>query len=100
MKISEKYSNAIIEITNSKDVSIKQLGSLQFNIIQMKKEKQKLIEIIEKLKQDEQILIKQISDEYGQGFIDPNTWEFFPKETQQDQTQQLTQNQQYNSESV
>ena len=100
MKISEKYSNAIIEITNSKDVSIKQLGSLQFNIIQMKKEKQKLIEIIEKLKQDEQILIKQISDEYGQGFIDPNTWEFFPKETQQDQIQQLTQNQQYNSESV
>jgi|GEM_PF-5392361 hypothetical protein len=53
MKISEKYSNAIIEITNSKDVSIKQLGTLQFNIIQMKKEKQKLIEIIEKLKQDE-----------------------------------------------
>lgn len=100
MKISEKYSNAIIEITNSKDVSIKQLGSLQFNIIQMKKEKQKLIEIIEKLKQDEQILIKQISDEYGQGFIDPNTWEFFPKETQQDQIQQLTQNQQYDSESV
>lgn len=100
MKISEKYSNAIVEITKFKEVAIKQLGTLQYNIIQMKKEKQKLIETIEKLKQDEQILIKQISDEYGQGFIDPNTWEFFPKETQQDQTQQLTQNQQQDSESV
>jgi hypothetical protein len=53
MKISEKYSNAIVEITKFKEVAIKQLGTLQYNITQMKKEKQKLIETIEKLKQDE-----------------------------------------------
>ena len=76
MKIDEKYSNAIIEITNKTDLAIRSLGFNQYNIKILNEQKQKLLESIAQYSKQKQTIIQQISKQYGEGYLNPETWEF------------------------
>lgn len=83
MKIKEQYSNKIVELTNNIDSYVKKLGFVVYNLNLLKKEKENFIEEIKKLNQEKDALIQEIYNEYGNGYIDPNTWQFSSTQEQQ-----------------
>ncbi len=88
MKIKEQYSNKIIELTNDIDSSIKRLGFVVYHKISLKKEEQNLIQKIQNLNQEKETLVQQIYEEYGNGYIDPGTWQFIPTEEKIDESEE------------
>lgn len=86
MKIKEEYVNGIIQITSSIEESVKRLGYVTFNKQLLKEEKANLTTKIKDLNNQKDELIKKISDEYGEGYIDPNTWEFISNTPQKDES--------------
>lgn len=88
MKIKEQYSNKIIELTNNIDSSVKRLGFVTYHKSLLKKEKQNLIQEIQNLNQEKDALVQQIYGEYGNGYIDPNTWQFLPSQEKADKSEQ------------
>lgn len=81
MKIDERYSNKIIEITNKTDLAIRSLGFNQYNINMLKEQKQKLLNSIAQYSKEKQSIIQEISKQYGEGYLNPETWEFTKQET-------------------
>lgn len=80
MRIDEKYSNKIMEITNKTDLAIRSLGFNQYNLQILTDQKQKLLESIKQYSKDKQNIIMQISEQYGDGYLNPETWEFTSKQ--------------------
>ncbi len=83
MKIKEQYSNKIVELTNNIDSSVKKLGFVIYHKTLLEKEKQNLLQEIQNLNQEKDALIQQIYNEYGNGYIDPTTWQFLSTQEQQ-----------------
>lgn len=80
MKIKEQYSKKLSEMSDLLNRLFLRNGMIDFNIKMLKDERTKLIENIQKIDSQKNELMQEISEEYGQGYIDPNTWEFFPQE--------------------
>lgn len=80
MKIKEQYSKKLSEMSDLLNRLFLRNGMIDFNIKMLKDERTKLIENIQKIDSQKNELMQKISEEYGQGYIDPNTWEFFPQE--------------------
>lgn len=88
MKIKEQYSNKIIELTNNIDSSVKRLGFVTYHKSLLKKEKQNLIEEIQNLNQEKDTLVQQIYNQYGNGYVDPKSWQFLPAQGKSDKSEQ------------
>lgn len=80
MKIEEKFSNKIIEITNKTDMAIRTLGFNQYNLHMLAEQKQKLLQSIAEYSVQKQNIIAEISQQYGDGYLNPQTWEFTKKQ--------------------
>ncbi len=80
MKIKDDYINKLTQNTNEIENSIKRLGLIEYNLNLLQAQKTKILQYLNNLDTDKQDLVKAISQEYGQGYIDPNTWQFYPKE--------------------
>lgn len=83
MKIKDEFINSILENTNKTDQLVKRLGLVSYNSNLLKKQKQNLIGKIQQLNNEKDHIIKNISQEYGNGYVNPQTWEFHPTETEQ-----------------
>lgn len=88
MKIKEQYSKKIIELTTNIDSSVKRLGFVTYHKSLLKQEKQNLTQEIQNLNQEKDALVQQIYNEYGNGYIDPNTWQFLPSQEKTDKSEQ------------
>ncbi len=80
MKIKDDYINKLTQNNNEIENSIKRLGLIEYNLNLLQAQKTKILQYLNNLDTDKQDLVKAISQEYGQGYIDPNTWQFYPKE--------------------
>ena len=80
MKIEEKYSNRIVQLTNRTQVAIRKLGFNEYNLKLLTKEKQSLLSLLEQYSQQKQQVISEISEQYGQGYLNPETWQFTTKQ--------------------
>lgn len=84
MKIKEEFIQEIVNSSSKIDEAIKRLGVVTYNQTLVKKQKDNLLVLIQSLNTQKEDLIKKISNEYGEGYIDPNTWEFYTKHEQVD----------------
>lgn len=80
MKIDEKYSSKIMELTQKTQVAIRKLGFDQYNINLLTKEKQLLLSALQSYSKQKQQVISEISQQYGQGYLNPQTWQFTTKD--------------------
>lgn len=80
MKIDEKYSNRIIQLTNNTEGAIRKLGFTEYNLKLLQNEKQSLLQILQQYSKQKEQVIADISQQYGQGYLNPETWEFTNKE--------------------
>ncbi len=80
MKIDEKYSNRIIQLTNSTERAIRKLGFTEYNLKLLNKEKQSLLQMLQQYSTQKEAVIAELSTQYGQGYLNPDTWEFTKKQ--------------------
>lgn len=80
MKIDEKYSNRIIQLTNSTERAIRKLGFTEYNLKLLNKEKQSLLQMLQQYSTQKEAVITELSTQYGQGYLNPDTWEFTKKQ--------------------
>lgn len=78
MKLKEEHIKRISQMIDKTDQTIRHYGLLNYNITKMKQQKTKLLDQLDKLTDERNSLIQQISKKYGQGTIDPVSWEFKP----------------------
>lgn len=80
MKIDEKHSNRIIQLTNSTERAIRKLGFTEYNLKLLNKEKQSLLQMLQQYSTQKEAVITELSTQYGQGYLNPDTWEFTKKQ--------------------
>lgn len=84
MKLSEEYSQQIISLSNEINQSLKKLGVIAYNKQLLNIQKSNIVQKIEQTNKEKDDLISRISAEYGQGYVDPTTWQFHPANKKED----------------
>ncbi len=78
IKLKDQYIKSISDTIDQIDEVIRKYGILKYNQIKIQQEELKLTKMLDELYLKRSNIINNINKEYGEGVIDPQTWEFIP----------------------
>ena len=76
--LTQEEIQSLKNIQNNQSLLIEQLGTLEYRILILEKEKQKLKQTIQNQLETEEQIGKQLQQKYGDGSIDLEKGEFIP----------------------
>jgi len=76
--LTQEEIQSLKNIQNNQSLLIKQLGTLEYRILILEKEKQKLKQTLQNQIETEEQIGKQLQQKYGDGSIDLEKGEFIP----------------------
>lgn len=76
--LTQEEIQSLKNIQNNQSLLIEQLGTLEYRILILEKEKQKLKQTLQNQLETEEQLGKQLQQKYGDGSIDLEKGEFIP----------------------
>jgi len=78
MKLEEKEIKQLTDLKLDFDNLVQTIGSIEIQIMNLKLQKEKLKDNLEKIREEETILGKELEEKYGNGTISLETGEFSP----------------------
>jgi hypothetical protein len=76
--LTQEEIQSLKNIQNNQSLLIEQLGTLEYRILILEKEKQKLKQTLQNQLETEEQIGKQLQQKYGDGSIDLEKGEFIP----------------------
>jgi len=76
--LTQEEIQSLKNIQNNQTLLIEQLGTLEYRILILEKEKQRLKQTLQKQLEEEEQIGKQLQQKYGDGNIDLEKGEFIP----------------------
>jgi hypothetical protein len=76
--LTQEEIQSLKNIQNNQSLLIEQLGILEYRILVLEKEKQKLKQTLQNQLEEEEKIGKQLQQKYGDGNIDLEKGEFIP----------------------
>jgi hypothetical protein len=76
--LTQEEIQSLKTIQTNQSLLIEQLGLLEYRILVLEKEKQKLKQTLQKQLEEEELIGKQLQQKYGDGSIDLEKGEFIP----------------------
>jgi hypothetical protein len=76
--LTQEEIQSLKTIQSNQSLLIEQLGLLEYRILVLEKEKQKLKQTLQKQLEEEELIGKQLQQKYGDGSIDLEKGEFIP----------------------
>jgi hypothetical protein len=76
--LTQEEIQSLKTIQTNQSSLIEQLGLLEYRILVLEKEKQKLKQTLQKQLEEEELIGKQLQQKYGDGSIDLEKGEFIP----------------------
>jgi hypothetical protein len=76
--LTQEEIQSLKNIQNNQSLLIEQLGTLEYRILILEKEKQRLKQSLQKQLEEEEQIGKQLQQKYGDGNIDLEKGEFIP----------------------
>jgi hypothetical protein len=76
--LTQEEIQSLKNIQNNQSLLIEQLGLLEYRILLLEKEKEKLKQILQRQLEEEEQIGKQLQQKYGDGNIDLEKGEFIP----------------------
>jgi len=76
--LTQEEIQSLKTIQSNQSLLIEQLGLLEYRILFLEKEKQKLKQTLQKQLEEEELIGKQLQQKYGDGSIDLEKGEFIP----------------------
>lgn len=78
MKLEEKEIKQLTDLKLDFDNLVQTIGSIEIQIMNLKLQKEKLKDNLEKIREEETTLGKELEEKYGNGTISLETGEFSP----------------------
>jgi len=79
MKLTKEELTTIDNLKKNKDNFLAELGQIKYNEILLDERNDKALDFLEKLKEQELLIMKSLEDKYGKGTINVETGEFTPE---------------------